>query len=85
MTQTELFTTQEDLMTQTGQCGRLYRWLAQGRTITQMDALRQLSIMRLASRVSDLVKMGVDIESKRVTVTNRYNEQCSVSEYKLRS
>ena len=85
MTQGELFGSVDELMTEKGQCGRLYRWLKQGRTITQMDALRQLAIMRLASRVSDLVKMGVDIESKRVTVTNRYNESCSVSEYKLRS
>ena len=51
--------------------------------VTQMDALREVGCMRLASRISDLKKMGYPIERKLVTRTNRYGKKVSISEYRL--
>lgn len=51
--------------------------------ITQFEALSELGIMRLASRISDLRADGNKILSERVQVKNRFNEKCYVSRYKL--
>jgi hypothetical protein len=52
--------------------------------ITQLEALRDLGVMRLASRISDLRKAGHDIKSETVKVKNRFEEECHVSKYSLR-
>lgn len=52
--------------------------------ITQLEALRDLGVMRLASRISDLRKDGLDIKSETITVRNRFEEDCHVSRYSLR-
>lgn len=39
--------------------------------------------MRLASRISDMRRMGVPIERKMITVKNRYGEACSVAQYSI--
>ena len=52
-------------------------------TITQLEALQKLGIMRLASRISDLRRKGYSIESEMVTVENRYGEKCRVKRYSL--
>lgn len=53
-------------------------------SITQLEALNELGIMRLASRISDLRKRGYMIESKAVVVHNRYGEKCRVKRYSLK-
>ena len=52
-------------------------------SITQYEALKDLGIMRLASRISELRKNGVDIKSDRVTVRNRYGVKTQISRYYL--
>jgi hypothetical protein len=52
--------------------------------ITQLEALRDLGVMRLASRISDLRQKGHDIKSETITVRNRFEEECHVSRYSLR-
>lgn len=52
-------------------------------SITQLDAMRDLGIMRLASRVSDLKRLGYPIKSSFETVKNRYDEDCRVKRYFL--
>ena len=52
-------------------------------SITQYEALADLGIMRLASRISDLRRLGVAIESEMVTVKNRFQEECHVKRYRL--
>ena len=52
-------------------------------SITQFEALTEISVMRLASRISDLRKMGWPIESQMVTVSNQYGEKCRVKRYSL--
>lgn len=51
--------------------------------ITQLEALRDLGVMRLASRISDLRKSGYNIRSETVTVKNRFEEECHVAKYSL--
>lgn len=51
--------------------------------ITQLEAIRDLGVMRLASRISDLRKMGFPIVSNRVKVQNRWGEPCNVKRYSL--
>jgi len=51
--------------------------------ITQMEALNELGVMRLASRISALKKKGEPIKKRMITVRNRYAEKCSIAEYSL--
>lgn len=52
--------------------------------ITQYEALRDLSVMRLASRISDLKRLGYPIISEMVTVKNRFGEECKIKRYSLK-
>ena len=52
-------------------------------SITQLDALKDLGVMRLASRISDLRKQGYSIVSKSEPVANRYGEICHIKRYSL--
>lgn len=53
-------------------------------SITQLEALRDLGVMRLASRISDLRKDGYLIDGKREVVLNRYGEKCYPKRYSER-
>lgn len=46
--------------------------------------IRDLGVMRLASRISELRKNGVLIEDKMITVKNRFEEECRVKRYSLK-
>lgn len=65
------------------QCERLLEYLNKHDSITQIEALNELGIMRLASRVSDLNRQGYDIQRKMKVVKNRWGEYCCVAEYSL--
>ena len=63
------------------QANRVLTWLQGGNTITTLDAFRELGITRIAARIFELKEKGHDIMTDRKSVTNRYNEKCSVAEY----
>lgn len=65
------------------QTARVLEFMEKHGGITQLEALSEISVMRLASRVSDLRKLGYPIESETVTVCNRYGEKCRVKRYRL--
>lgn len=65
------------------QCQRIKRYLEDFGEITQLDALRDLGVMRLASRISEMRKDGLNIKSKQVCVKNRYGEKCYIKSYYL--
>ena len=54
-------------------------------SITQLDALKDLGVMRLASRISDLKKQGYNIESKPEAVLNRYGKKCYINRHSERT
>lgn len=62
---------------------RIIDYMQEHGTITQLEALQELGIMRLASRISDLRRNGYTIESEMVCVENRYGEKCRVKRYAL--
>ena len=60
---------------------RIIKYIEQFGSITQLEALRDLGVMRLASRISDLKRLGYPITSKTETVKNRFNENVSIKRY----
>lgn len=65
------------------QCQRILDYMEQNGGITQFEAMIDLGVMRLASRISELKKEGYEIQSKIIAVRNRYGEPCYVKEYRL--
>lgn len=65
------------------QSQRILRHLEDYGSITQMDAIRDYGIMRLASRVNDLRKEGHPIITERVEGRNRYGERCHWARYRM--
>lgn len=63
---------------------RILYYLDAHGSITQIEALNKLGIMRLASRISDLKKNGCPIVSDTVEVQNRYGEKCRIKRYSMR-
>ena len=62
---------------------RILDYIAEFGSITQFEALQDLGVMRLASRISDLKRQGYNITSKTETVKNRYGESCRIKRYSL--
>ena len=52
-------------------------------SITSLEAIVDLGVHRLASRVSELKKMGYPIVSEYVPVKNRYGKTCHVKRYRV--
>jgi hypothetical protein len=52
-------------------------------SISQLEAMRDLGVMRLAARVADLKEDGHTITRKMVKKKNRYGEPVSFAEYRL--
>lgn len=66
------------------QAQRVLAYTREFGAITQLEALRDLGVMRLASRISDLRRMGYDITGKTVAVKNRWGEDCRIKSYSER-
>lgn len=62
---------------------RILDYIAETGSITQLEALSELGVMRLASRISDLKRKGYNIKSENITVMNRYGEKCCVKRYSI--
>lgn len=65
------------------QAERVLDYIDEFGSITQLEALRDLGIMRLASRISDLKRQGYPITRKIETVKNRYGEKSHVMRYSM--
>ena len=63
---------------------RIIDYINEFGSITQIQALTDLGVMRLASRISDLKRLGYPVESEMIKVKNRYGEECKVKKYTLR-
>lgn len=73
----------DDLTTANTQVARLYRWLMEGSSISALECWQRLGIARLAARIYDLKQLGYNIKTKRVQVLNRYQEECTIAEYRM--
>lgn len=66
------------------QAERVLEYIEEKGSITQLEALQEIGVMRLASRISDLKKLGYPITSNVEAVKNRYGENCYIKRYSLR-
>lgn len=71
-------------MTKATQTQRVLDYIREFGSITAIEAVRDLGVMRLAARISDLKKDGVDIISEQQAVKNRFGETCYVARYSER-
>lgn len=62
---------------------RILDYIEKFGSITQFEALQDLGVMRLASRISDLRRLGYPIVSTVVPVKNRFEETCYIKSYRL--
>lgn len=62
---------------------RIIAYMNQFGSITQYDAMMDLGVLRLASRISDLRRLGYPIISKREAVKNRFGEKSYIKRYSL--
>ena len=51
--------------------------------ITPMDAIRELGCTKLATRVSELIREGYEIEKQTVTDKNRWGQTVHYMRYRL--
>ena len=62
---------------------RIEQYLIDFGSITQLEALQDLGVMRLASRISEMRKNGIEISKEMKTAKNRYGEKVSFAKYSL--
>ena len=62
---------------------RILKYMNDHGSITQYEAMMELGVMRLASRISDLRRLGYPIVSDFETVKNRHEEECRVKRYRM--
>lgn len=65
------------------QAERVLAYMERFGSITQYEAMQDLGVMRLASRISDLKKQGYPIKGEVVAVKNRFEEVCYIKQYSL--
>ena len=62
---------------------RVLDYMEEFGSITALEALRDLGIMRLASRISDLKGRGYNIVMEYERGVNRYGEKTKYARYRL--
>lgn len=62
---------------------RIMQYMHDFGSISSFEAMRDLGVMRLASRISDMRSMGVRITSTWESSKNRYGESVSYKRYRL--
>ena len=65
------------------QARKVIVYMQENGSITQLEALRELGCLRLASRISELKKQGYKINRRMIKVKNKSGEPCYVAEYSL--
>lgn len=65
------------------QCDRILQYIEENGSITQLQALREFGCMRLASRMSDIKKMGYPVKVEMETAKNRYGEKIHYARYRI--
>lgn len=63
------------------QSERVKKYMEDCGSITQLDAIRDLGVLRLSARIMELKQNGVPIIGKFEKVKNRYGEEVQVKRY----
>lgn len=73
----------KEIHTRPTQCDRIVQYMKDFGEIDAFTALRDLGVMRLASRISELRQSGFDIKRRTIKGKNRYGENVSWAAYSL--
>ena len=65
------------------QAERVLKYMREVGSITQLEAIRDISCMRLGARIFDLKREGYEIKKETETSKNRYGEDTSYARYRL--
>ena len=65
------------------QSDRVKRYMEDFGSITQLDAIRDLGVLRLSARIMELKQGGLPIEGKFEKVKNRYGEDVQIKRYAI--
>lgn len=65
------------------QCERIIQYMNDFGSITALEAMQDLGIMRLASRICDLKRQGYRIKKEDIQTKNRYGETIHIARYSL--
>ena len=65
------------------QCKRVLDYIKSHGSITSAEAMAELGVYRLASRINDLRRCGIEIRREMVTVVNRWGEKTRIARYSL--
>ena len=65
----------------TNQRMRILDYLKTHDGITQYDAIKNISVMRLASRISEMKKLGYDVRDSWINGKNKYGEKYRAKKY----
>ena len=65
------------------QNARLLSYLEQHGSITSLEAVDNLGILRLSERVREIEKLGIQINHCPVEVPNRFGQTCHITRYVL--
>lgn len=63
---------------------RILKYINDFGSITPMQAFQDLGITKLATRISEMRRQGIDFEKHYVKTTNRYGEDVCYMQYSLR-
>jgi len=66
------------------QCMKIVKYMNDFGSITPVQAMKDLGVMRLAARISDLEAEDWQIEHERETGENRYGEKTTYARYRLK-
>lgn len=66
------------------QCERIIRYMKDNGSITSAEAMSELGIMRLASRIADLKQMGIEVVAQTEKGLNRFGERTRFTRYSIR-
>lgn len=62
---------------------RIYHYMKDFGSITPIQAFTDLGITKLATRISEMKRKGISIESQMIKVKNRYGDKTEVMKYSL--
>ena len=70
-----------DNLEKRNQIARIVKYLESHDGITGYEAIKHISVMRLASRICDMRKLGYNITTKWVSGVNKYGEKWRAKKY----
>ena len=63
---------------------KIIKYMMDFGSITPVQAMQDLGVMRLAARISDIERQGWEIIHERETGKNRYGEKTTYARYRLK-